>query len=445
MKNTSLHCLVLVFGGMLFFSGGAQARNPLIMDQFTADPTARVFDGKIYVYPSHDIIPPPEARQDWFCMEDYHVFSSENLMDWTDHGVIVSQTNVPWVDASTYSMWAPDCIEKDGKYYFYFPARAKAGGFAIGVAVSDTPHGPFNPEPAPIEGVRGIDPCVLIDSDGQAYLYYSMGKIFVAKLKANMLQLDSAPKVIENLPTQGLLEGPFVFERNGIYYLTYPHVENGTERLEYATGKSPMGPFKPRGVIKDESPSGCWTVHHSILEYQGQWYLFYHDQDLSPLDDKRRSIRADHLSFEKDGDIKKVIPTLRGIGTADATSKLQIDRYSDISSKGATVSFLDEENPHAGWKLVFDRPRAWARFNRVDFRNTELKSVRIRAASPAGGLLEIRRDKKDGPLIAQVQIEKGTEWHVVKAPLRSVPAGVQDLFVTQRREQDIEIDWICFE
>ncbi len=444
MNNNRLQLLALAFGGLLcLFS--AHAQNPLVMNQFTADPTARVFDGKIYVYPSHDISPPPDARADWFCMEDYHVFSSENLMDWTDHGVIVSQTNVPWVDASTYSMWAPDCVENDGKYYFYFPAKNTSGEFSIGVAISETPYGPFKPESKPIEGVQGIDPCVFIDTDGQAYLYYSLGKIFVAKLKNNMLELDSEPQVIDNLPTQGLLEGPFVFEHNGIYYLTYPHVENETERLEYATGKSPTGPFKPEGVILDESSSGCWTVHHSILEYKDQWYLFYHDRDLSPEDDKRRSIRADRLFFETDGDIKKVIPTLRGIGTADAKSTLQIDRYSDIGNNGATVTFLDNANRHAGWKTIFSASRSWIRFNRVDFGNAELKSVNIRARSLTGGTLEIRRDKKNGPLIAQVEIEKGSEWKTVKAPLRSAPSGVHDLFITQRRKQDVELDWIRFE
>ena len=123
--------------------------------------------------------------------------------------------------------------------------------------------------------------------------------------------------MIDNLPTKGLLEGPFVFERNGIYYLTYPHVENKTERLEYAISSSPMGPFRPIGVIMDESASGCWTNHQSIVEYKGQWYLFYHDKDLSPDFDKNRSIRADRLFFNADGTIQKVIPTLRGVGDGE--------------------------------------------------------------------------------------------------------------------------------
>jgi len=191
----------------------AFATNPLIMDQFTADPTARLFEGKIYVYPSHDIKAPPQyrGRPNWFVMEDYHVFSSENLTDWNDHGVIVTQKDVEWADPTAYSMWAPECVFKDGKYYFYFPAIAKSGGFKIGVAIADKPYGPFKAVATPIKGVNGIDPAVLIDKDGSAYLFYAAKKIFVAKLKPNMLEIEAEPTVIDNLPAKGLLEGPFVF------------------------------------------------------------------------------------------------------------------------------------------------------------------------------------------------------------------------------------------
>ena len=164
-----------------------------------------------------------------------------------------------------------------------------------------------------------------------------------------------------------------------LYYLTYPHVENKIERLEYATSTSPMGPFKPAGVILDESESGCWTVHHSILDYQGQWYLFYHDRDLSPSFDKNRSIRADKLSFNDDGSIRKVTPTLRGVGLVDAKSQIQIDRYSAKSPDGVAISFLDEANPHAGWKIAFSGAKSWVRFNEVDFGRGGQKSIEVRA------------------------------------------------------------------
>lgn len=450
MKYLRLSCW-LVFGvGVALFTATVMAQNPLIRDQFTADPTARVFEGKMYVYPSHDIVATPgKGRAGWFNMEDYHVFSSENLIDWKDHGVIVSQTSVPWANPTAYAMWAPDCVTKNGKYYFYFPAQpnpqAGTRGWGIGVAIADKPYGPFKPEAKPIQGALGIDPCVLVDKDGSSYIYYSMNRIFVAKLKDNMVELDSKPQVIDNLPTKGLLEGPFTFERNGIYYLTYPHVENKTERLEYATSTSPMGPFKQAGVIMDESASGCWTNHQSIVEYKGQWYLFYHDKDLSPDFDKNRSIRADKLFFNADGTIQKVIPTLRGVGIADAKSQLQIDRYSAISKEGVAVSFLDAKNKFGGWKVALEGKDAWVRFDAVDFGKKAPKTVNAKALSSTGGRLEVHLDTADGPLLAKVEVGTEPDWKVVKSKLAKGTTGVHNLVVALRGAGKVELDWISFE
>jgi len=446
MNGGNLYLMALGIGGLLLINN-AFATNPLIMDQFTADPTARVFEGKMYLYPSHDIpYRPGRGRTNWFIMEDYHVFSSANLTDWKDHGVIVSQTNVAWANPTSYSMWAPDCVFKNGKYYFYFPAGAKGGGFRIGVAVADKPYGPFKPEAKPITGVRGIDPCVLLDKDGSAYLFWAgASRISEAKLKDNLVELDSRPQVVTNLPTTGLIEGPFAFERNGIYYLTYPHAATNTERLEYSMSTNPMGPYKPAGVFLDESADGCWTVHQSVVEYQGQWYLFYHDKDLSPDFDKNRSVRADYLNFNPDGTIQKVIPTLRGVGVADAKSTIQIDRYSAISNDGAVVSFLNETNTFEGWKITLNGMNAWVRFNRVDFGKAELKAVNVRADSASGGLVETHLDEVDGPLLAQVEIGKGSGWKVINSKLRGVPTGVHDLVVTQHGNVEVALDWIRFE
>jgi hypothetical protein len=445
MKHSS-YLVVLTSVAALLLNTPSFATNPLITDQFTADPTARVFDGRIYVYPSHDIKEPPgyQGRPKWFVMEDYHVFSTDNLTDWKDHGVIVTRADVPWADQSAYAMWAPDCVFKDGKYYFFFPAAVKAGGFRIGVAVGDRPEGPFKPLANYIEGVRGIDPGVLIDKDGSAYLFWSADKIFVAKLKPNMMEIEGEPTIIDNLPKKGLQEGPFAFERNGTYYLTYPHVANKIERLEYATAKSPMGPYTWAGVILDESTSGCWTVHHSLIEWQGQWYLFYHDRDLSPTFDKNRSIRADKLFFNADGTIQKVTPTLRGVGLVAATSEIQIDRYSATSAEGVAVSFLDEANPFGGWKTTFGGGKSWVRFNEVDFGRGAQKKISVRAKSGGKGVLEIHLDQPDGPLLGRVKAGKAVEWNTSSGAAKKIPAGVHDLVVTQAGAEPVEVDWISF-
>ncbi|MCF7805125.1 MAG: family 43 glycosylhydrolase [Candidatus Marinimicrobia bacterium] len=425
------------------------AQNPIITDQFTADPSARVFEGKVYLYPSHDILATEElGRVGWFCMEDYHVFSASNLTDWTDHGVIVSQYDVPWVDSTAYSLWAPDCIERNRKYYFYFPAPPKdqktRRGFSIGVAVSDKPYGPFTPEPHPIEGVRGIDPNPFIDKDGQAYLYWSAGDIYVAKLKANMLELASEPKIIDNLPEEGLKEGPYMFERNGVYYLTYPHVEHQTERIEYAIGDSPIGPFHVTGVIMDESPN-CWTNHQSIIEYHDQWYLFYHHNDLSPEFDKNRSVRIDSLFFNEDGTIQKVTPTLRGVGITNASQKIQIDRYSHKSDAGATIEFNDTNDTSAGWKAILDEMNAWIQYNSIDFGNKEFQSVSVRAVSAKGDIIRLKLNDAGGPVLADVEIPADAQWKIITTPVSGSFTGVQNLVVTSKGNNRAEIDWVRFE
>jgi hypothetical protein len=447
-KNTHL----LSVAALLLYNGLAFAQNPVVRDQFSADPSARVFNGRVYVFPSHDILAQKgKGRPGWFCMEDYHVFSSSDLTNWTDHGVIVSQNKVEWVDSTSYSMWAPDCIFRNGKYYFYFPANNKninmngRKGFSIGIAISDKPEGPYIPQLEPIKGAPGIDPNVFIDKDGQAYIFWAMGKIYVAKLKENMLELDSEPRVIENLPVKGLIEGPWLFERNGIYYLTYPHVQDKIERLEYATGNNPMGPFQFAGVIMDESPINCWTNHQSFFELNGQWYLFYHQNALSPNFDKNRSICIDSLFFNTDGTIQKVVPTLRGVGNTRSSEKIEIDRYSRISEQGTSVAFIDTLHRFDGWKAILKTRDAWIQYNAVDFGSVKPGSAQVRAYSQTGGLLQIRLDGVNGPIISVVKIPAGNEWTVIKIRMKKFLPGIHNLVVMSARDKTVAVDWVRFE
>jgi hypothetical protein len=450
MKRTGINLFNTLFT-LVIFSSQSSGQNPIVRDQFSADPSARVFGDRVYVFPSHDILATEgKGRVGWFCMEDYHVFSSANLTDWTDHGMIVQQNKVPWVRPNSYSMWAPDCVYRNGKYYFYFPTAPQdtityGRGFTIGIAFADKPEGPYTPEATPIKGVRGIDPNVFIDKDGQAYLYWSAGNIYGAKLKDNMLELSSEVKTLGELPTKGLKEGPYLFERNGIYYLTYPHVENKIERLEYAIGDNPLGPFKFAGVIMDESPSGCWTNHHSIIQFKEQWYLFYHDRDYSPKFDKARSVRIDSLFFNTDGTIKKVNPTLRGVGLTDANKEIQIDRYSDKSMEGLSIDFIDTTNRFLGWKTIFTKAGAWVQYNSIDFGKKKIKAVKVRAVSTSGAILQIRIDNIKSPVIAELKIPGNNNWNSIKASLTGIKSGVHNLFVSLKDEKKVEVDWIRFE
>ncbi len=448
MREVSRVYRFILYAQMVLMGELAFAQNPLIMDQFTADPTARVFGGKVYVYPSHDILAEEgKGRTGWFCMEDYHVFSSADLIKWTDHGVIVSQEQVPWADPNAYSMWAPDCIEKNGKYYFYFPTRARdttynGKGFTIGVAIADNPAGPFNIQSTPIIGVRGIDPNVLIDKDGQAYLYWSQGSIYGARLKENMLELAEEPHILGELPQKGLKEGPFVFERNGIYYLTYPHVENKTERLEYAISDNPLGPFTVKGVIMDEWANGCWTNHHSILKFEGQWYLFYHHNDLSPDFDKARSICADSLFFDTDGSILKVTPTFRGIGSQKATEAIHPDRYS-LKSDGVNIAFNDTLDTFKGWHAVLGMEEQWIQYNSVNLRQG-LRQVIWKVRSPLGGKIEVRLDGTSGSIISTLVIPEGSSWQELKSPIYGYESGIHNIAIISKGNS-VDLDWLRFE
>ena len=442
MKNRCLFSCLAVMTCVM----GLYAQNPVIQNQFTADPTARVFNGKIYMYPSHDIPSPIESLKEWFCMGDYHVFSSDNLVDWTDHGVILDQNQVPWVKPNSYTMWAPDCVEKDGKYYFYFPAGPKGTrGFSVGVAIAQHPEGPFMPMQNHIQGVMGIDPCVLIDDDGQSYLYWSGGGMFASKLQDNMLELASQPKRLEGMPTGGgLMEGPFAFKHNGKYYLTFPWVreKNGTEALVYCMSDNPLGPFEYKGVIMEEHASGCWTNHHSIVEYKNQWYLFYHHNDFSPQFDKNRSARIDSLRFNPDGTIQQVIPTLRGVGITCANSQIQIDRYSSINSK-ASIAFLNEDNKFEGWKTIFKKSGAAVQYNKVDFGTAPIQAVKVRVKSASGGILQVKTGGKKGNLIATIKVPRCKNWIIIDTPVKNVPNGIQDLYVTLK-SGSMEVDWLGF-
>ena len=407
-------------------------------------------------------------------MEDYHVFSSENLTDWTDHGVIVSQNQVPWVKPDSYSMWAPDCVYRNGKYYFYFPSAPKQGfGFGVGVAIADNPEGPFIPEPEPIKGINGIDPCVLQASDGNAYIFWGAGRC--AKLKPNMKELaDDTPtekvkwgmrefemkgvNCLKDLPNRQA-EGPFVFEHNGNYYLTYPYVRENTEVLGYAISKNPMGPYEYKGLIMSEHVNGCWTNHHSIVNYKDQWYLFYHHNDFSPRDDKRRSVCIEKLYFNADGTIQEVKPTMRGVGINKATEKIEIDRYSSASSD-VTTELKDTVNTFRSFQANLPSKGSWIKYNDVDFSCLTDGYLIINAKASDNTKIYIREKSAKGKIIAKIDItakpelpagmpamfrrDFSNQWLTLTAPLEYTPKGVTDLVVTVEGNAGASVDWIQF-
>ena len=315
---------------------------PLVEHIYTADPSAHVFNGKIYIYPSHDIDAgiPFNDNGDHFGMEDYHVLSMDNPHSKAvDNGVALHVKDVPWAERQ---MWAPDAACKNGKYYFYFPAKRKDDIFQIGVAVGNSPTGPFTPEPEAIQGSYTIDPAVFRDDDGEYYMYFggiwggqlqkyrdntynasneepadsepALGPI-VARMSDDMLQFSEQPKEIKILDEHGeelmagdhdrrFFEASWMHKYKGRYYFSYS--TGDTHFLCYAIGDNPYGPFTYGGKIL--TPVIGWTSHHSICSFEDKWFLFYHDSILSKGVTHLRSVKMAEISYTADGAIITLDP-----------------------------------------------------------------------------------------------------------------------------------------
>ncbi len=280
--------------------------NPFITHMYTADPSGHVWnDGRLYVYPSHDIDPPRGCD----LMDQYHVFSSADLKHWTDHGEILRASHVPWGRPEGGFMWAPDCAYRNGKYYFYFPHPSEsnvAPSWKIGVAVSDKPDRDFRVLDQPMQGVGGwdlIDPAVFVDDDGQAYFYYGGGSnCYGAPLNDDMISLKEPLRKMEGI--NDFHEAAWVHKYNGRYYLSYADNNENANRLQYAISDSPLGPWRSMGVFL--GPQSCAMSHGSIVQFKGQWYVLYHCSDLSNGENALRSICIDRLEYNPDGTIRLV-------------------------------------------------------------------------------------------------------------------------------------------
>jgi hypothetical protein len=315
---------------------------PVVTHIYTADPSAHVFDGKLYIYPSHDIDAgiPFNDLGDHFAMEDYHVLRLDSPTGQAvDCGVALHVKDVAWAERQ---MWAPDAASKDGKYYLYFPAKRADGIFQIGVAVGDRPEGPFKPEPKAIEGSYSIDPAVFGDDDGAFYMYFGgiwggqlqkyRNNVYganneepaddepalgprVARLTPDMKEFAEAPREVMILDEGGkplragdhdrrFFEASWLHKYRGKYYFSYS--TGNTHFLCYAIGDNPYGPFTYQGKILE--PVVGWTTHHSICEFQGKWYLFYHDSILSNGVTHLRSVKVTELQYDANGRIVPIRP-----------------------------------------------------------------------------------------------------------------------------------------
>ena len=299
-------------------SFSAVAANPAITDKFTADPAPIVYNDTVYVYVGRDEAKPDEG----YTMHEWLVYSSTDMVNWKSHGSPFKPTDFSW---SSGSAWAGHVIEKDGKFYWYTTSSHKTvKGKAIGVAVSDSPTGPF-------KDARGsalvtndmtkatdiswddIDPAAFIDDDGQAWLYWGNQKAYYAKLKDNMIEFDGPIHVVPDEQVKGFTEAPWIHKRGDTYYLSY--ATGFPEKTAYSTSKSITGPWKYQGLIA-EGAQNSNTIHQGIIDYKGKTYFFYHTgmmQHPNTGGSFRRSMAIDYLYYNDDGTIKKVIQTSEGV------------------------------------------------------------------------------------------------------------------------------------
>lgn len=296
--------------------------NPVITDKFTADPAPMVHDGTLYLYVGHDEYYEGQDSASGgkeFNITEWLCYSTTDMKTWTDHGSVLKPTDFKWAVGEA---WASQVVEKDGKFYYYTTVQAGEPfvGKAVGVAVSDSPTGPFvDAIGAPLvhdkmtdNGIRGwwndIDPTVLIDGE-DAWLCWGNGTCFLAKLKPNMIELEGEIEVLD-LPK--FVEGPWLHKRNDIYYLTYASMGQGRENIAYATAPSMEGPWTYQGELTGMAENS-FTIHPGIVEYNNEWYLFYHNAVLT-IDGiqgaiGRRSVCVDKLYYNEDGTMKYVEQT----------------------------------------------------------------------------------------------------------------------------------------
>ncbi len=430
--NRISKCLVGI-AAFASMASAAIASNPLITQTYTADPNAFIYNDRIYVICSHDL--PNQRGYDLF---DYELVSTDDLQNWTDHGIVFSlKTDASWAT----HCYAPGMAVKDGKCYLYFPD----GGSSIGVAVADKPEGPYK-DPLgkalisnSVPSYRSnwlFDPAGFIDDDGRVFVYYGGNgddQARILELKKDMITPMSDKAVHLNVPR--FFEASFMHKYKGKYYFSYSLNFNGqpAAAIGYMMGDSPTGPFEYKGSLLDNPPENMGNNNHaSIVEYKGHWYVIYHNRKLS-RDNKlsnpvnTRSINLDEMFYNEDGTIKKVEPTWTGpkqLKNVDPTAKNRfVTMNKSVGLETANIILLEDRtsviaNPKAG---------AWTRVTGVDLGKAK-GQIEVRYSAKTAGELEVRADKEDGAVIATVKLAATNGKFATAASALKKTEGVHDVY-----------------
>ncbi|HQF55035.1 MAG TPA: glycoside hydrolase family 43 protein [Fibrobacteria bacterium] len=433
------------------------ADNPIVQTYYTPDPAPMVWKDTLFVYTGHD---EDVTVNNFFTMNDWRVYSTTDMVNWTDRGSPLSHKTFNW---SGGKAWAAQCIPRDGKFYWYVTAGKGTGSQpAIGVAVSDNPTGPFKDplgKPLVSQSWDDIDPTVFIDDDGQAYLFWGNPKLYWVKLNKDMTSYSGGVNVTNMTTAQfgtrtkdnaerktTYEEGPWIFKRKGLYYMVYA-AGPLPEPIGYSTSNKPTGPWTYRGEIMSGANTGSFTNHPGIIEYKGKGYFFYHTGKLPGGGGYKRSTAVEEFSFNADGTIPRIGMSDKGPNPVDSLNPFQ-------RVEGETMAFSSglktQGNDQSGVYVTSIHNNDWIKLRAVDFGAGGAKSVEASVASAGqGGTIELRLGSQTGRSVGTISVGNtggATSWKSVTTTV-SGATGVQDLYLVFKGSGTGELfnlDWWRF-
>lgn len=447
MKNILIAGIV----ALVSLASLCRADNPVTQTHFSPDPAPMVYKNTVYMYTGDDI-----PGFDFYYMTKWRVLSSTDMVNWTDYGVPISLESFSWARDRA---WAAQCIERDGKFYWYICAQSDKNDMSIGVAVSDSPTGPFKDaigKPLIQNGSwSNIDPTVYIDDDGQAYMYWGNGSLFYVKLNKDMIsysgEIVSVPLTVETFGgsrgargagapgapaapavqnKDNFVEGPWFYKRNNLYYMMFAGMgSNRKETLSYSTSTGPTGPWKYQGKIMVDQNLNSFTNHGGIIDYKGNSYVFYHSGKLPQGGDYGRAACIEQFTYNADGTIPAVTATKEGpkpVGTLDPYKRTEAETMA-WSEKCSLA-----QNNTTGVFITGTRTKGYIKVREVNFGSTSPKSFTASlAAGLDGGILEVRLDSLKGAMIASIRLPRTGGWDVFKpftVTLTQEVKGIHDLY-----------------
>src|SRR5688572_17649184 len=399
LNQRTLAVSATLLASATLLSSPARADNPIVQTNYTADPAPMVHEGRLYLYTSHD---EDVTRDNFYTMLDWRLYSTVDMVNWTDHGSPASLDTFSW---STDSAWAPQGIVRNGEYYLYVPINNNTGA-RIGVGVSDNVAGPFmDPlgRQLAASGSGNIDPTVFVDDDGQAYMYWGNGTLRYVRLNSDMTSTSGS---ITNVSLSGFTEGPWFYKRGSLYYLVYA-ATSGSEKISYATSNSPTGPWTVRGDIMP--PGSTFTNHAGIVDYKGHSYFFYHNSALPGGNNYKRSVCVEEFTYGADGSIPRITMSTNGpAAVATLNPFAQVEAETIAFSSGLKTEVCTDTG--AGMNVSAISNGDYIKVKNVDFLDG-VTSFEARVSSAASNTrIELRLDSQTGTLLGTCDVSGASSW-----------------------------------